>query len=255
MGRRYHNSYGGDYQWNIVEAGDGKVFLQSFETWKGKKHQDQYLSNKNDKLSLARHASPKIWDQWSVKSAGDGKVFISSHRSEKLQDDNGALRLSRKSRDWEKWYITRQDGTSACTHSRNPPAPATPVSQQHPTTDAASSADARWVMNSTCDDARASGMSCSEICLAHGRSCMPDLLHSLRGEAALGQIALSMGRSCEDFTDHPGIHGHWDGPWIAAHPTVVCGYTSNPDWEATCEMRPSCGFDRVCPCTLTAVTR
>lgn len=200
-------------QWRLIDAGGGKVFLLS--------HHSRYLVDKDGKLRLDSHSEP-----WHIQSAGDGLVFITSHNNQNLQDHNGALRLSANNRRWEKWEIVQQDETAACSFSDIP------------------KAQPMWAMNSTCD-ADGVGMSCSEVCQAHGRVCMAHVLNTLRSADSLGQIASATGRSCEIFHDHPEVEGVWDGPWVQGN---ACGYTSSSHWGAACEARPSCGYERVCPC-------
>lgn len=102
-----------------------------------------------------------------------------------------------------------------------------------------------WVQNSTCaSDGLA--MSCSSICkVASNGLCSAPHLQSLHDEYSVSMAAASLGRTCDDFHDHHAIQGSWDGPWVLG---TLCGYSSSSHWQASCNARPHCGYERFCPC-------
>lgn len=70
---------------------------------------------------LGSSAVAQEWEMWRTWDAGDGTVFVSSHRSEFLQATPwNKLSVSPNSLSWERWTITKLDGSPACAPNGEP---------------------------------------------------------------------------------------------------------------------------------------
>merc|ERR1711988_2054589 len=71
----------------------------------------------------------------------------------------------------------------------------------------------------------------------------------LTSENALRTAAAAAGYQCSSFVAEARdtMNNPWDGPWITGTPSV-CGYHTGPVWQGQCDLKPPCGYSRICPC-------